>query len=191
MNTRIVNTLNNNQVRYVDVQDVTISGIIIDENGNIVDLGNGTGYNVTGLVIESSNVEVIRLAIERLDVGYSATDRTLLNQPAEQILIAMETAAGAGAGQISSINPFANTANYLLITSNQEGTIWSARIGQATAGTSNRFSVTFPDTNGSSNPQTWTNTMSNAIVISGITFAADGQFLNVDNSMVANFARSA
>ena len=103
----------------------------------------------------------------------------------------METAAGAGAGQISSINPFANTANYLLITSNQEGTIWSARIGQATAGTNNRFSVTFPDTNGSSNPQTWTNTMSNAIVISGITFAADGQFLNVDNSMVANFTRSA
>ena len=78
MNTRIVNTLNNNQVWYVDVQDVTISGIIIDENGNIVDLDNGTGYNVAELVIESSNVEVIKLAIERLDVGYSATDRRCL-----------------------------------------------------------------------------------------------------------------
>ena len=191
VNTRATNSLNNNQVRYVSTQDVTISGIMIDENGNIVDLGNDTGYDVTGLVIESSNVEVIRLAIERFSVGYNATDRMLLSQPAEQILIAMEMAAGSGAGQTSSIDPFANTANYLLITSNQEGTIWSARIGQATAGTNNRFSVTFPDTNGSSNPQTWTNTMSNAIVISGITFAADGQFLNVDNSMVANFARSA
>ena len=105
MNTRIVNTLNNNQVWYVDVQDVTISGIIIDENGNIVDLDNGTGYNVAELVIESSNVEVIKLAIERLDVGYSATDRTLLNQPAEQILIAMETAAGAGQDKFLALTP--------------------------------------------------------------------------------------
>ena len=29
---------------------------MVDENGNIVDLGNDTGYDVTVLVIESSNM---------------------------------------------------------------------------------------------------------------------------------------